>query len=159
MQDLHSDLVSAGAQPSHRDEDAAPPKDAQDAGADRCCWGAGQLRNRPIPRACFPLHDLHAAGDAHARAALRRKKRVRRPQGAVRCDRVFENGFLKSTRGDTRRRLGDKPPYLAAGLGTARPTSAGHARARREVGRLVLQAPSSLATRRFPENHLTGVKR
>ncbi len=37
------------------------------------------------------------------------------------------------------------------GLRTVRPTSAGHARARREVGRLVLQPPSSIAPCRLPE--------
>ncbi len=39
-------------------------------------------------------------------------------------------------------------------LRTASPTSAEHAQAGREVGRLVLQAPSSVATRRFPKIRL-----
>ena len=37
--------------------------------------------------------------------------------------------------------------FDGGGLGTVRPTSAGHARARREV----LQVQSSIDTRRFPE--------
>ena len=41
--------------------------------------------------------------------------------------------------------------FDAGGLGTSLPTSTGHARARREVGRLILQAPSIVPTPRFPE--------
>ena len=36
---------------------------------------------------------------------------------------VFQNGFPQSTRGDTRRRLADKPPYHAPG--TRQPSAQG----------------------------------